>query len=103
MVVAGVYLYEHIEAARSVMALHNLGYLLQLIYHIVELRRILQVESDVSTRLIAELFRVDDELRAFKHAQIVEFLYALMYRSATHVAQTSHFQERDASVASYQL
>ena len=85
------------------MALHNLRYLLQLIYHIVELRRILQVESDVSTCLIAELLRVDDKLRAFKHAQIVEFLYALMYRSATHVAQTSHFQERDASVASYQL
>lgn len=85
------------------MTFHHLRYLLQLLNHIVERSRVLQIESDVSARLVTKHLWVDDKLRPFEHTKIGELLYALMNSCTTHVAQACHFKKWYTSVFSYQL
>ena len=64
MVVHGIELDEHIEVACGIMTLHHLRNLLQFRHNLVEGARILEVQSDIGTGLIANLLGVDDELRS---------------------------------------
>ena len=62
MVVERVNLDKHIKAACSIVALYNLRNLLQLLYNLVKLLRLPQIESHIGTSFVTYLFWVNDEL-----------------------------------------
>ena len=62
VIVAGIQLDEHIISTRGDIALGDLRDFLQFFHHIVKCRWIFQIKTDISTSLVADLFRIDDEL-----------------------------------------
>ena len=99
MVVAGIYLYEHVETTCSVVTFYHFRNLLQFLNYVIKLSGILQVQTYVGARFISHLLRVDYELRTFQYSEISKLLNALVNSSATYIARTCHLQKRDAGIS----
>lgn len=99
MVVAGIYLYEHVETTCRVVTFHYFRNLLQFLNYVIKLSRVLQVQTYVGARFISHLLRINNELRTFQYSEISKFLNALVNSGATDIARTCHLQKRDAGVS----
>ena len=62
VIIVSINLDEHIEVTSGVMTLHHLWDFLQAFNHLVELLRVFQVQTDISTGLVAYTLWIDDEL-----------------------------------------
>lgn len=98
MVVQGVYFHEHIVVTGGVVAFHDFRNAFQLLHHLVEVLRMLQVDADEGTRLISYFLRVDVEFLTLQHALVAEFLNALVNSGSAHVADSCHLEERHSCV-----
>src|SRR3712207_8314518 len=70
VVVVRINLNEHVEPARSIVAFHHLWYSLELLYHLVEVLWVFQVETHIGTCFVANLLWVDDKLRPLEYAEV---------------------------------
>ena len=102
VVVTGIDLDKHIEVTRGIVALHHLRDLFELLEHLIEGRRILQVESDIGAGFVAYLLGIDYELRAFEYSHVCQLLYALMDCRTAYVALTCHLEERNTRILGYE-
>ena len=89
---------REIHAARGVVALYHLWYLLEFFHYVFEVLWLFQVEPDKSAGLVAYSLWVYDELRTLDDPHAYEFGDMLVYRGAAHLAESGHFQKRNACV-----
>ena len=62
MVVAGIKFDKHVKVTRCIMALHHLRDILQFLDNLIKRAWVLQIQTDIGACLVADLFRISQEL-----------------------------------------
>ena len=99
LVVLGVYLDEQVILPRRIVAFHYLGYLLQRFGDAGELSRRVKEKTNIGACLVAYFRVVNDKLGTFDHAEIGQFLYALVDGSSRYVTLSRYLKKRHAGVS----
>ena len=91
------------ERAQSILRFDHLRYLLQSSNNLVVHRGLLQRNTDIDAKLVAQGLGLHMITGACNHSVIKHFLDTLMHRCATHAALFRHIFERDACTLSNNL
>jgi hypothetical protein len=75
------------------MALHYLRDIIEFRHDLVEGTRILEVQSNIGTGLLADLLGIDYELRPPQHTHGCQFLNTLVDGCAAHITETGDLQK----------
>ncbi len=92
-IIAGVEFDKDVVATCGNVALDDLGYLAEASHHTVKIGRLLEIDTNKSACVIANLAGAEYKLRALKDANLEETLDALVNGRTTDVAQTCDLEE----------
>ncbi len=80
------------------MAFYDLWNFAESFHSLVEIFRMLQVQSYIGASFVSDFFRVDNKLRPLYNSEVRKFLYALVYCGTANVACSCHLKKWNSCI-----